>query len=321
MFWLSIVIFLSGILVIILLVLRITAQVNQQLNSISQQVNERLRETSQALQDAHKIVGERLDSATNIFGNVQASLGKLEKTNQQIIEISKDISSLQELLRAPKFRGQMGETLLENLLSQVLPKDYYQMQYRFKSSEAVDAVIKLGERLVPIDAKFSLENFQKMLEATDEQLKNNHRKKFIQDVKLRVDEVASKYILPQENTYDFAFMYIPAENVYYEIIVKEDIMSYFVSKKVIPVSPNTLYAYLQVVCLGLKGLKIEENAKVILKNLSTLSIEIGKFKEDFDTLGAHLSNAKSKYDDSQRRLDRFTEKLTNIQDSKQIESK
>jgi DNA recombination protein RmuC len=321
MFWLSIGIFLSGILVIIILVLRITAQINQQLNSISQQVNERLRETSEALQDAHKIVGERLDSATNIFGNVQVSLGKLEKTNQQIVEISKDISSLQELLRAPKFRGQMGETLLENLLSQVLPKDYYQMQYRFKSSEAVDAVIKLGERLVPIDAKFSLENFQKMVQSQDEDSKSAYRKKFIQDVKLRVDEVASKYILPQENTYDFAFMYIPAENVYYEIIVKEDLMSYFVSKRIIPVSPNTFYAYLQVVCLGLKGLKIEENAKAILKNLSTLSIEIGKFKEDFDTLGVHLSNAKGKYDDSQKRLDRFTERLTNIQDSKQIEAK
>jgi len=276
---------------------------------------------NQSLQEENRAVRERIGDATNIFGNVQASLGKLEKTNQQIVEISKDISSLQELLRAPKFRGQMGETLLENLLSQVLPKAYYQMQYRFKSGEAVDAALKLGERLVPIDAKFSLENFQKMLQAPDEQLKNTHRRKFIQDIKARVDEVASKYILPQENTYDFAFMYIPAENVYYEIIIKEDLLSYFVSKKVIPVSPNTFYAYLQIICLGLKGLKIEENAKVILKNLSTLSIEIGKFKEDFDTLGGHLSNARSKYEDSQKRLDRFSDRLTNMQDTREIEVK
>ncbi|MBU4345696.1 MAG: DNA recombination protein RmuC, partial [Candidatus Omnitrophica bacterium] len=155
----------------------------------------------------------------------------------------------------------------------------------------------------------------------DEQLKNTHRRKFIQDIKARVDEVASKYILPQENTYDFAFMYIPAENVYYEIIIKEDLLSYFVSKKVIPVSPNTFYAYLQIICLGLKGLKIEENAKVILKNLSTLSIEIGKFKDDFDTLGGHLSNARSKYEDSQKRLDRFSDRLTNMQDTREIEVK
>ena len=116
-------------------------------------------------------------------------------------------------------------------------------------------------------------------------------------------------------------MYIPAENVYYEIIIKEDMFSYFTSKKVIPVSPNTFYAYLQVICLGLKGLKIEENAKAILKSLSTLSIEINKFKEDFDVLGTHLSNAGSKYTDSQKRLDRLSDRLVNIQDTKIIEAK
>ncbi|MDP2940874.1 MAG: DNA recombination protein RmuC, partial [Candidatus Omnitrophota bacterium] len=147
------------------------------------------------------------------------------------------------------------------------------------------------------------------------------RKKFIQDVKNRVEEVASKYILPEENTYDFAFMYIPAENVYYEVIIKEDLLAYFVAKKVIPVSPNTFYAYLQVICLGLKGLKIEENAKAILKNLSGLSIEVNKFREDFDILGSHLGNAKTKFDDSHKRLERFSDKLAGIQDSKQIENK
>jgi len=115
-------------------------------------------------------------------------------------------------------------------------------------------------------------------------------------------------------------MYIPAENVYYETIIKEDLFSYSMSKKVIPVSPNTFYAYLQVICLGLKGLKIEENAKSILKNLSTLTIEINKFKDDFDILGKHLSGASSKYEDSLKRLDRFSERLTSIQDTKQIEA-
>jgi DNA recombination protein RmuC len=276
---------------------------------------------NQSIQEANKIIGQNLSSATDVFGNVKEQLGRLEATNKQIFDISKDISSLQELLRAPKFRGQMGETLLENLLFQVLPKDHYQMQYRFKSSEAVDAVIFLGQRLVPVDAKFSLENFQRILDTQDEQLKNTHRKKFIQDVKNRIDEIAARYILPQENTYDFALMYIPAENVYYEIIIKEDIFSYCMSKKVIPVSPNTFYAYLQVICLGLKGLKIEENAKEILKNLGMLSNEIGKFKEDFNLLGAHLSNASRKYEDSQKKLDRFSDKLVNLQDSKQIEPK
>jgi DNA recombination protein RmuC len=314
-------IFIAGLLVVIFLVLKISNSVNQQLNSITQQVNERLRETSMALLDGHKTVGDRLDSATKVFGDVQKSLGRLEETHKQIYEISKDISSLQELLRAPKFRGQMGETLLENLLAQVLPGKHYQMQYRFKSTDAVDAVIHLGERLVPVDAKFSLENLQKMLDTQDEQLKNNFRRKFIQDVKNRVDEISAKYILPQENTYDFALMYIPAENVYYEIIIKEDIFSYCMSKKVIPVSPNTFYAYLQVICLGLKGLKIEENAKSILKNLGMLTIEINKFKEDFDILGKHLSGASSKFEDSQKRLDRFQDRLINIQDTKQLEDR
>ncbi|MFH0855367.1 MAG: DNA recombination protein RmuC [Candidatus Omnitrophota bacterium] len=285
------------------------------------QVNERLNQMNQSLQEAGKIIGLNLGNTTNVFGNVKEQLGRLEETNKQIVDISKDISSLQELLRAPKFRGAIGEVLLENLLSQVLPKDHYLTQYRFKSGEAVDAIIKLGERIVSVDAKFSLENFQKMLEAQEEQLRNTLRKKFIQDVKNRIDEVSSKYILPQEDTYDFALMYIPAENVYYEVIIKEDIFSYSLSKKVIPVSPNTFYAYLEVICLGLKGLKVEENAKKILKSLSALEVEIEKFKEEFNILGSHLSNANTKYSDSQKRLDKFSDKLINIQDTKQIEAK
>jgi len=288
---------------------------------ISSQVNERLVQMDHSLQEANKIISQNLGSTAGVFGNVKEQLGRLEVTNKQIVEISRDISSLQELLRAPKFRGAMGETLLDNLLSQVLPRQHYSAQYRFKSGDTVDAVIKLGGRLVPVDAKFSLENFQKMLDAGDEQSKSSFRKKFIQDVKNRIDEIASKYILPEENTYDFSLMYIPAENVYYEVIIKEDIFSYGLSKKVIPVSPNTLYAYLQVICLGLKGMEIEENAKAILKSLSALEIEVDKFKEEFDTLGGHLNNASAKYIDSQKRLDKFTDKLVNMQEHKRIEAR
>ena len=288
---------------------------------ISSQVNERLNQMNQSIQEANKIIGQNLGSATSAFGNVKEQLGKLEETNKQIIAISKDISSLQELLRAPKFRGAMGETLLENLLSQVLPKEHYQTQYRFKSTDAVDAVICLGERLVPVDAKFSLENFQKMQDAPDEQAKEASRRKFIQDVKNRINEIAAKYILPGENTYDFALMYIPAENVYYEVIIKEDIFSYSMLKKVIPVSPNTFYAYLQVICMGLRGLKVEENAKVILKSLGALSIETDKFKEDFDILGSHLLNANTKYADAEKRFDKVNQRLTDIRDTKQITNK
>ncbi|MCX5696658.1 MAG: DNA recombination protein RmuC [Candidatus Omnitrophica bacterium] len=310
MFWLIGLLFLVLSLVIIVIVLK-----------ISSQVNERLNQMTQAIQEANKVIGQNLGNTTAIFGNVQEKLGKLEETNRQIYEISKDITSLQDLLRAPKFRGVMGETLLENLLSQILPAKHYQVQYRFKNQDAVDAVIRLGERLVPVDAKFSLENFQKLQGTENEQEKNAFRKKFNQDIKYRVDEIASKYILPQENTYDFALMYIPAENIYYEVVIKEDLLGYCLSRKVIPVSPNTFYAYLQVICLGLKGLKVEENAKEILKNLGMLSVEINKFREDFSLLGGHLANANRKYEDGQRKLDKFSDKLSNIQDSKQIEEK
>ncbi|MCM8797768.1 MAG: DNA recombination protein RmuC, partial [Candidatus Omnitrophica bacterium] len=153
---------------------------------IFSQVNERLNQMQQTIQEANKIIGQNLGNATVTFGNVMEQLGRLEETNREVLEISKEISALQDLLKVPKFRGGMGETFLENLLSQVLPAGYYTMQYRFQSSDTVDAVVKLGERLVPIDAKFSLENFQKTLESGDEQTKSVYRKRFIQDVKNRI---------------------------------------------------------------------------------------------------------------------------------------
>ena len=168
MLWLGIGIFLLGVVVIILLVLKISTQLNQQLNSITQQVNERLRETSQALQDAHKTVGERLDSATRLFGDVQKSLGRLEETHKEIREISKDITRLQELLRAPKFRGEMGETLLGKLLEDILPKENIKLQHRFQNGDIVDAAILIGQNLIPIDAKFPLENFRRFSESSSE---------------------------------------------------------------------------------------------------------------------------------------------------------
>lgn len=311
MVWFAGILFLFLLAGCVFVLFKISSQVDQRLNQMNHTIQE-------SLQQSNKFIGQAIGSTTNIFGNVKEQLGKLEKANEQIYAVGKDISTLQELLRAPKFRGQMGEVLLENLLSQVLPKQHYQMQYRFKSSEAVDAVIRLGEYLVPIDAKFSLENFQKMLDEEDEQLKKAHRRKFIQDIKNRVAEICSKYILPQENTYDFALMYIPAENVYYEVIIKEDLFSYLVGKKVIPISPNTFYAYLQVICLGLKGLKVEENAKQILKDLGALSNEINNFKSDFNILGTHLSNARAKYEDSSKRLDKFSDRLVNIDKAKQV---
>ncbi|MDP8260502.1 MAG: DNA recombination protein RmuC [Candidatus Gygaella obscura] len=282
------------------------------INSVTQRMNFLL----QSIQNTTNSLNQNLANSTTIFGDVKEKLGRLEETNKKIYDVGKDISSLQELLRAPKFRGKFGEQFLENLLSQVVPKGYYQMQYKFKTNETVDAIIRLGEKIVPIDAKFTLENFQKKIEATTEDEANVFKKKFILDVKNRVDEISSKYILPDEDTYDFALMYIPAENVYYEVIITDNLLKSCLDKKVVPVSGNTLYAYLQVICLGLKGLKVEENAKKILKDLGSLSIGINKFKNDFSLLGNHLLNAGKKYDDSRVKLDKFCEKIDSVQNEK-----
>lgn len=301
---------LVSIIVIVWLVLRISSQANLHLNTMVGQFNERLKEMSNLIKETHRGVGERLDNTLSIIGIVQKSLGRLEETNRQIFEISKDISSLQNLLRAPKFRGEMGETMLGNLLAQVLPKDHYELQYQFKSGEAVDAIIRLGANIVPIDAKFSYENFKAFQEASVEEEKVAFRKKFISDVKNRINEISGKYILPDEGTFDFAFMYIPAENIYYEATIGQDLLSYALSKRVIPVSPNTFYAYLQVICLGLRGLQVERNAKEILNNLSRLKQDVVKFDEDFHLVGSHIKNALQKYTDAEKRLDKFQDKLS-----------
>lgn len=320
MSWLMMGIFVFGMAVIILLVLRITAQVNHQLNSITQQVNERLRETSQTLQDTHKTVGERLDSATKIFGDVQKSLGRLEETHKQIYEISKDIASLQELLRAPKFRGEIGETLLGKLLEDILPKENIKLQHRFRSGDIVDAAIVIGQNLISIDAKFSLENFKRFSESNSEDERKSNYRAFIRDAKDRIEEVASKYILPDEGTFDFALMYIPAEAVYYEISKDEEIGSYAKSKKVIFVSPNTFYAYLQAILYGLRGINIQRNIQKIFAELGTLQVDFKKFQEDFDLIGSHLSNAAKKYNEARVKLGTLTDRLITTTQSKQIES-
>jgi len=289
------------------------------LNNLRRELNERLKETQQALLNTHQAVGERLDNATRVFGEVSTSLGKLDAASKRVIEVGENISSLQELLRAPKFRGEIGETFLSNLLTQVFPrKESFQLQYQFKNGDTVDAVIRIGNNFVPVDAKFPLENFKRMIDSPNEEEKKSYRKSFLSDVKARINEISSKYILPDEGTYDFALMYIPAENVYYETIIKEDLLDYSLPRKVIPVSPNTFYAYLQVICLGLRGLSIERNAKEILAYLGRLEGDLAKFKEDFVLIGGHLSNAARKYTEAEKKLDRFTDKLISTKDVKQI---
>ena len=293
-----------------------TRLINQQLGQVLGHVSDRLKDHSDILQKTQQSLGERLDSAARVVGNVQKSLGGLEESNRKIFEVGKDIASLQEILRAPKLRGGFGEFLLGDLLGQILPTDHYAMQYAFKNGEKVDAVIKLGGSFVPVDSKFPLENFKRMMNGGSEEEKGKAKRQFVTDVKKHIDAIASKYILPDEDTYNFALMYIPAENVYYETIIKDDafggdrnISQYALSKRVIPVSPNSFYAYLQAIVLGLKGMKIEDRTKEILQYLGRLNGDFSKFKDDFELLGKHLGHAQSSYQNADRRLDQFAQKL------------
>jgi len=289
-----------------------TQNVNQQLTSLTSQVEQRLAELGRSMRDTTGQVNTRLDTAASVIREVSTKMGELSKASQQIYEVGKDLSSLQQILKAPKLRGVVGELFLGNLLDQVVPENY-ELQHRFRSGNAVDAVIRLGPKLVPVDAKFPLENFQRLSAAGDAERKSL-RKKFIADVEKHVDAIADKYILPDEGTFDFALMYIPAENVYYEMIIKdepdeENVSAYAVSRRVIPVSPNSLYAYLQAIVFGLRGLSIEKRAEEILSHLNRLQGDFEKFRDDFDTVGTHLKNAHNKYDDALKRLGQLEGKL------------
>jgi DNA recombination protein RmuC len=285
---------------------QMTGQINTQMGSITQQLSQT---TGQ--------IGQRLDNAARVVGEVRQNLGELSKSAERIFEVGKDISSLQEILRAPKLRGTLGELFLGDLLSQILPPDHFTLQYAFRAGEMVDAVIHLGQGLVPIDSKFPLENFRRMIESQGDEEKKANRRKFVTDLKRHIDLIATKYILPDEGTFDFALMYIPAENVYYETMIRDETLgdekslaNYALSRRVIPVSPSSFYAYLQAIVLGLKGLRIEKSAREIIQHLGRLQGDFARFREDFEVLGKHLNNTRSKYDESSKRLDRFGEKLS-----------
>jgi DNA recombination protein RmuC len=302
-----------------------TQQVNQQIAQLTSQINQQLFSVTKQMQETTGQIGTRLDTAAKVIKDVSQNLGELSKASERIFDVGKDIAKLQEILRAPKARGLLGELFLGELLGQIIPQEYYQLQFRFKTGDIVDAVVFLGPRLVPIDAKFPLDNFRKMIEGETDEDRKPLRRQFVRDVKKHIDDVARKYILPDEGTFDFALLYIPAENVYYETIIKdeteESIASYALQKKVIPVSPNSFYPYLQTILLGLRGFEIEKRAKEILENLQRLNIDFGKFKEDFETVGKHIVNARNKYEEAEKRLGRFEDKLGSVAIAQEKEPK
>ena len=278
-------------------------------------------------------INQRLDHAAKLYGELRSQLGQLSQANAQIQAMVKDVSSLQDILRPPKLRGGMGEVLLENLLGEILPPEHFSLQFRFREGTIVDAVIRLKEGMVPVDAKFPLENFRRMLEASSDDDRKAARKEFVRNVKKHIDDIHDRYIRQEEGTFPFALMYIPAENVYYETIIRGDeedsekaLYAYATSKQVMPVSPNSFYAYLLTLAQGFRGLKIEERAKDIINHLNRLRQELDRFTEDFRKVGMHLTNAQTRFGEAEKRLTRFEEKLINaagepaIDDSPKIEA-
>ena len=269
-------------------------------------------------------VDRRLAGMTETSSKIHERLGKVDEATAQLNERAKDFQRFEQLLRPPKARGGVGEQLLANLLADILPAGRYELQYGFRSGERVDAVIRLEDALVPVDAKFPLDNFQRFVEAHDEATRELHAKAFARDVKGHVDAIAQKYIRPDEGTYEFAFMYLPAESVYYELVCNRiggdaSPIPYAQEHKVIPVSPSTFHAYLLVLVQGLKGLQIEEHAREVMAYVAELTRDFGRFKADFDVVGRHLGNAQTKYAESERRLSRFETKLERAAESEPSE--
>jgi DNA recombination protein RmuC len=284
----------------------------QQLNAMQERLDAFGKTVADNLQSSTASMNTRLDNAAKVVGDLREKVG-------QIHEVGKAAAELVNILRAPKLRGGMGELFLGDLLAQILPPEHYKLQHRFKSGEVVDAAIQIGQNLVPVDAKFPYENFKRVVEAASESERVAARKQFLRDVKKHVDAIAGKYILPDEGTYDFALMYVPAENVYYETIIKESdgeehqLFGYALQKRVIPVSPNSFYAYLQTILLGLRGMKVEQQAQEILAALSRLRGDFDKMQENFRLVGKHLTNAGSAYSDTEKSLAKFDAKLGQVE--------
>jgi DNA recombination protein RmuC len=278
-------------------------------------------EVDRRLEAMTATMDRRLETATKTSSAIHHQLGQLGQANAEILARANELKKLEQALRPPKARGGFGELLLGNLLRDRLPPDAYSLQYGFKTGERVDAVIRV-ERLVPVDAKFPLDNFERLADAETDGDRALHEKAFARDLKNHVDAIAQKYIRPDEGTYDFALMYLPSEGVYYELVCGKTgaLLQYAHEKRVFPVSPTTFTSQLQVIVLGLKGMQIEQRAHEVMAYVAQLQGDFGRFRDDFQVVGKHLGNAQSKFAEAEKRLDRFDTKLDRAAESdEQIE--
>jgi DNA recombination protein RmuC len=278
----------------------------QQLGQVRQELQTGISSSGKLAADAQRDVSAQLHSTTEVVRQMSQQLGSIQRSGD---EMHKASESLLQVLGAARTRGTLGELGLERLLQDALPRQSYEMQHRFSTGEVVDAVVRAGDRLVSVDSKFPLEAYRRMNDEGEDA-----RKDFNTAVRKHADAIASKYILPAEQTLDLALMFVPSEAVYYELLMTEDskgirLDGYCRGKCVVPVSPNTLYAYLSCILMGLRGLQIEENARRLLGNLDGISKQLAMFSGVFEKLGTHLRNAQQSYNDADARLDRVRSSL------------
>jgi len=282
---------------------------HQRFDSFSSLMNDQLEKSRQASERATLTVHQQVQGFTQGMTMIQENL-------KQMHDSVKSVSSFQDIFKSPKLRGIWGEASLEAALSEYFPRDHYELQHYFKSGEAVDAVLKLpNDLLLPIDSKFNWENFEKMVNADNDINRDIFRKLFYSDVKKKIDEISSKYLLPSEGTTDWALMYVPAETVYYELInnVKDvDISKYARTKKIQLVSPNTFALSISAILHWFKDVQINKQTKDIMKRLDRIVVDGGKLADEFQKLGKHISNAKSAYDDSEKRLGLMVDRVKNV---------
>ncbi|HOW60441.1 MAG TPA: DNA recombination protein RmuC [Candidatus Moranbacteria bacterium] len=290
---------------------RLRDKMDEKLSETHRATQEQINHTMQTVQG---ITGQ---SAKQIADMV-SSVTKLEETNKQVVNFSAQLQNLQDILRNTKQRGILGEYFLETTLKNVLPPDNYKMQYKFKDGEIVDAVVFVGKSIVPIDSKFSLENYEKIVNAVNEVEREKYEKLFKQDLKNRIDET-SKYIRPDEGTMEFAFMFIPSETIYYDLLMRSsqvnsaDLIEYaFNQKHVIIVSPTNFLAYLQTVLQGLRAFQIEENAKEIRTNVEKLGKHIIAYEEYFKKVGNNLGTTVNSYNAAYKELGKIDKDVSKI---------
>ncbi|MBI2590056.1 DNA recombination protein RmuC [Candidatus Berkelbacteria bacterium] len=278
-------------------------------------LNQNLQEMQKRIDATTHAINERLDRAAQVVGSVHRELGAMSQIGTQLAQF-------QDFLKSPKLRGGLGEQGLKDLLNQALPADVIRFQHAFRTGDIVDAMIKLSAGIVPIDSKFPLENFNRYLGETSEQEKNSHANAFRRDFRNRVNEIAKKYILPDEGTVDFAMMYLPSETVYYEVVTNEkfrDLYEYAAREKVIVTSPSTLFYYLRTIMIGLEGQRLNQMAHQVLKTVRAIQQETHKFGDNVRVLGKHIGNAKNSMDSVQQDYLRLASKVDTVLELEQEE--